>query len=92
MAHQVVTGGSYKNITATANLSPIPATVIGVLCSSTTGGTLILYDSATTTTTDPVTGTITLTAGQFYQIPASTESGIYAVIANTANITVFWAP
>lgn len=91
MANLVTMSGGYKNITATANVSPIPATIIGVLCASTTGGTFQVYDSSTTTTSDPVTGVVTPAAGSFTPIYASVESGLYIVCANTINLTVIYA-
>lgn len=82
--------GNYTVLTATANVSANPCTCISIICATTSGGTVILYDSATTTTTDPITGTITLTAGQVYPIKCTTSSGLYVVIGSTATITVVW--
>ena len=83
--------GGYKNLTATANCSPNPCNLLGVFCATTTGGTVNIYDDASTGTGTPVTGTITLTAGTFYPVPASLSKGLYVVITNTANITVIYA-
>lgn len=81
--------GNYKNVSATANIKPVDGAMLGVFCSSITSTpTLQLYDSATTTTTLPITGVITLTAGTFYQIPVCFLNGLCAVISGTANITV----
>lgn len=83
--------GGYKNITATGNVSPVPATIIGVLCATTTGGTFIVYDSATTGTGTPITGTITPAAGSFTPIYADATAGLYIVVGGTANLTVIYA-
>jgi hypothetical protein len=83
--------GGYKNITATGNVSPQPATIIGFLCSTTTAGTIQFYDSAATATTTPITGVITPAAGSFTPIKASAGAGIYAVIGGTINVTVVFA-
>lgn len=83
--------GGYKNLSATGNISGKPCTMLGVLCATTTAGTLIFYDSATTTTTTPITGTITPAAGSFTPIPASTGNGLYVVVGGTINATVIFA-
>ena len=87
---QVIEAGHYANISATANISAVPSRLIGVLCSTTSSGTLNVYNDTSTGTTNTVTGTITLTAGQFYPIPARCGNGIYLVIGGTANITAFF--
>lgn len=91
MPGNLTNSGAFKNISATANVSAVPVCLVGVLCSASTSGTLNLYDSATTTTSVPITGTINLTAGQYLPIPAAVSSGIYAVVGGTANITLFYA-
>jgi hypothetical protein len=83
--------GGYTNITATANISPVPKAIIGFLVNSTTAGTVQFYDSATTTTTTPITGAITPLAGQFIPVKAYAVNGVYAVIGGTINITVICA-
>jgi hypothetical protein len=80
--------GGYRNITATGNLSPVPGAILGVLCSTTTAGTIQFYDSATNTTTTPITGVITPAAGSFTPIKAFAANGVYAVITGTLNATV----
>jgi len=86
----VLQTGNYKNLAATANVKSSAGNLLGMLCASTTGGTVILYNSSATGTSAPITGTITLTAGTYYPIPAGFSDGLYAVIANTANITLFY--
>lgn len=86
----VLQTGNYKNLAATANVKSSAGNLLGMLCATTSSGTVILYDSATTTTSKPITGTITLAAGTYYPIPAGFSDGLYAVIANTANITLFY--
>jgi hypothetical protein len=80
----------FVRLTATGNVSAVQARLAGILCSTTSSGTVVVYDSATTTTTIPITGTITLTAGQFYPIPARCQSGVYVVVGGTADVTVFF--
>ena len=92
MAYGRANVGSYKNLTATANVSPIPCAVLGVLCATTTAGTVQFYDSATTGTGTPITGVLTLAAGSYTPINAETTAGLYAVITGTINITVISSP
>ena len=84
--------GGYKNITATGNVAPIASKLLGIfVASASSTPTIAVYDSATTTTTDPVVTTFTPSAGAFYTIPAATESGLYVVIGGTVSCTVFFA-
>lgn len=88
--------GSYANLinaAATANISKVPVVVLGVFTSTNGGGgTFQLYDSATTTTTDPMTGAVVGVAGTFLPLNMSNEAGLYAVLVGTLNITVVYAP
>ena len=89
IANQV---GGYKNITATGNVSPIASKLLGIfVASASSTPTIAVYDSATTTTTDPIVATFTPTGGTWYTIPCATESGIYVVIGGTVNATVVFA-
>lgn len=83
--------GGYKRLTATANVSPLPAACLGILCASTTAGTFQLYDSATTTTATPITGVVTPAAGSYTPINASAGAGLYLVITGTLDCTVIFA-
>jgi len=90
MAVNTVYGGAFVTKTSTANISAVPVNLIGILVNSTSSGTVTLYDSAATGTSTPITGTLTPTAGTFIPIPAVTQAGLYAVIANTLSVTFFW--
>lgn len=83
--------GAPTRLTATANVSPVPKAILGFLVASTTSGTIQFYDSATTTTTTPVTGVITPAAGVFVPVKAYTSAGVYAVITGTLDVTVITA-
>jgi hypothetical protein len=84
--------GGYTNLTATANVSPAPKAILGFLVNSTNAGTIQFYDSATTTTTTPITGVITPAAGAFIPVKAYAVNGIYAVINGTElNVTIITA-
>jgi hypothetical protein len=83
--------GGYKNITATTQVSTQGSTILGVLVATTTAGTLQFYDSATGTTTTPMTGVLTLSAGTFLPLYMSAGTGIYVVVGGTINATVVYA-
>ncbi len=82
--------GSYKNATATGNVSPRAGALLGFYVNSTTAGTIIFYDSATTTTTTVITGTITPAIG-WHSLPVAVANGIYAVVGGTLNVTFVYA-
>jgi hypothetical protein len=81
--------GSYKNITATGNVQSVSGAMLGFYVNSTTSGTIQFYDSATTTTATPISGVITPSAG-WNTFPACFANGLYAVIANTLNVTIIY--
>jgi len=89
MARTLMTG-AYKNVTGTANISPVRGALLGFYVNSTSTGTIILYDSATTTTTVVISGTITPAIG-WHPYPVDLINGLYVVIANTLNVTLVFA-
>jgi hypothetical protein len=82
--------GSYKNETASGNISPRQGALLGFYVNSTSAGTVAFYDSATTTTTIPITGTITPAIG-WHTLPVSFVNGCYAVVGGTLNVTFVFA-
>ena len=52
--------------------------------------TITVYNSATTSTADPIVTVFTPIAGTYYPIPASAGAGLYIVISGTVNCTVFF--
>ena len=84
--------GGYKQISATGNVSPIGCKLLGIFVSSSTVGTVTIYDSATTTTTTKVIDTtVALTGGTWVPIPVAFASGIYIVVGGTLSATVVYA-
>lgn len=85
--------GAYKsNITASGNVCPRQTDLIGIFVSSVTGSpTIVVYDSATTTTDDLVITAFIPTAPVFYPIPVSLKNGINLVITGTLNCTVIFS-
>lgn len=61
----------------------------GIFCSSSTSGTVTIYDNTTTSGT-AIVATFTVAAGTFYRLPAAFATGCRIVVANTASVTVFW--
>jgi hypothetical protein len=81
--------GSYKRLTASGLVSPVPGALLGVFCASSSSGTLKLWDN--TIAADPViANTFNLAAGTWYPIPAGFSVGLYASLGGTADITVIF--
>ena len=91
MAQPNMLSGGYKNITASGNVSPVPCVVVGILCATTTSGTVTLYDDASTGTSTPITGTITPAAGSFTPLYIATTKGLNVVVGATINATIVYA-
>jgi hypothetical protein len=91
MAGTALNVGGYKLLTATGNVSPFGASLLGIFASTSTVGTVTIYDSATTTTAAKVIDTVTLVAGTWYPMPISTTAGIYIVVGGTLSATVVFA-
>ena len=84
----------YKQITATTQIKREQGKVYGLLVSSTSSGTIALYDTPDAdTSNDPlILATFTPSAGQTISfLPGAFFSrGLYAVIANTLSVTVIY--
>ena len=80
-------------INATASAVPIarPCLLLGFYVNSTTGGTIVFHDSASASTNNAISGTITPAIG-YHAFPASLGAGLRYVIANTLNVTLFAIP
>lgn len=84
--------GGYKQISASGNVSPIPATLLGIFVSAaTTTPTITVYDDPAAGTTTKMVDTFTPVAGTWYQIPASASKGINVVLGGTVSATVVFA-
>jgi len=80
----------YGNISASALVKTGFGRLRGVFCASSTGGTLALYDSLTAVA-PIIVNTFALTASTYYEMGDVTfGTGLYADIANTADITLFF--
>lgn len=87
---QFVSTGSPINKTSTGAVSVASGSLLGFFCNSTSSGTIVLSLGSTSGGT-AISGTITPTAGVFYPFPAYCVGGLYATIANTLNVTLFFA-
>jgi hypothetical protein len=84
----------YKQLSATNQVKIGGGKLYGISVSSTSSGTLVVYDSATASTSDPkIANTITVTAGtQYLSFPAGIwfSKGLYIVATNTIEFTVVY--
>lgn len=91
-------GDNYLPFTATGNLLPgsgggpgQPYVILGIWVSATTSGTLALYDSTGTATTDPIFATTTFANVGWYPFPAKVSFGVYAVVGGTLSATLVYS-
>ena len=77
---------AYENASATIN--PEAGVLFGFLCSTSSSGTIDLYDGLDTSGTHFVQG-FTVTAGQFTPIPCAYKKGLYAGMANCTGTFIF---
>jgi len=83
-------GPTYKELTESGLVKTGCGSLRGIFCASTTDGTLKLWDNTSGATTVLV-NTFTLTAATYYDMAdVIFGTGLYATIANTADITVFY--
>ncbi len=85
---QHVEAGTPKNLTGSGAVSLVAGTLLGFYVNSTTGGTIVIRDGGASGTA--ISGTITPAIG-FHRFPAYCTSGCYATIANTLDVTLFFA-
>lgn len=82
---------TYTNLTASALIKTGAGVLKGIVVNSHTSGTLKLWDNTSAATT-VIFETITFAAGpNFIKFPAvEFNTGLYATIGGTANITLLW--
>ena len=86
---QSVESGTPVNRTDTGSVSLVPGTLLGFYVNSTTGGTIVIGNGSGAAGT-ALSGTITPAIG-FHRFPAYCTAGCYVTIANTLNVTLFFA-
>jgi len=83
---------NYKYLDATNQVKVGAGKLYGIFVSTTSSGTLTIYDTPDGDTNDPkIANTITVTAGTSYlNFPAGLyfNTGLYIALANTATFTV----
>ena len=79
-----------KNVTETATVNAHSCNLIGFYVNSTTGGTIIIHDTATTAA-NAISGTITPAIGWHF-FPASFPTSIHVTVANTIDATFVYNP
>ena len=86
---QVVQSGTPVNRTDTGSVSLVPGTLLGFYVNSTTSGTIVIGNGSGAAGT-ALSGTITPAIG-WHAFPAYCTTGCYVTIANTLNVTLFFA-
>lgn len=87
MAIGALNVGVPKQISASTNVQPRSGALLGIFCSSSSSGTVTIYDDAATGTSAKIVDTFSATAGTWYPIPACFANGCYIVLGGTASIT-----
>lgn len=85
---QYVEAGTPINLSASGAVSLVPGNLLGFYVNSTTSGTLVIRNGGAAGTV--LSGTITPAIG-FHRFPAYCTSACYATIANTLDVTLFFA-
>jgi hypothetical protein len=79
------TCGTPVRLSATGAILTQPGRLVGILCSASTAGTIILYDGLSAV--NALTGTITLVTGGYTPFPIALATGLWAVIGGTLDAT-----
>ena len=85
---QINESGTPINLTASGAVSLAAGSLLGFYVNSTTAGTIVIRNGGSAGTV--LSGTITPAIG-FHRFPAYCTSGCYATIANTLDVTLFFA-
>jgi hypothetical protein len=78
---------SYKQITGSGNVCANDGVLGGIFVSSTTAGTVTIYDDAATGTSTKIVDTVTLAVG-WNPMPFAFSKGLNIVIGGTMSATV----
>lgn len=86
---------NYKAISATDQVKTSPGKIKGIFVSSTSSGTIAVYDSAAAGTTKPIMAVFTPAAATMYNFSGDDggvffSSGLYVVLANTISCTIIY--
>ena len=86
---QIQEAGTPVLLTGSGAVSIASGSLLGFYVNSTTSGTVIIRNGSTASGT-AISGTITPAIG-FHRFPAYCPDGCYVTIANTLNVTFFYA-
>ncbi|MFK4444646.1 hypothetical protein ABH944_004850 [Caballeronia udeis] len=84
-------GFSYKQFSASANMCVGDGIMAGIFVSSTTAGTVTVYDDAATGTTTKIVDTVTLAVG-WNPMPFAFSKGLNIVVGGTLSATLGYIP
>ena len=90
LASTVTEAGTYAHLSASGLVKAGPGILTGVLCSSSSSGTMKVWEALTATGLY-IQNTMPLVAGQFYPMLTRFDVGVYITLAGTCEITVFYA-
>jgi hypothetical protein len=79
----------YTNLTASALIKTGQGKLVGMYVNSTTGGTIKFWNN-TTATGAVINNTITPAVGYHNLGDANFTTGLFATIANTLDVTLYW--
>ena len=77
------------NTATTTAVKATQGSMIGIFCTSSTAGTVAIYDDPSTTN-NKVLDTTTLAAATYYPLPISMANGMTIVTGGTINIAVIY--
>ena len=85
---QAVESGTPVNLTGSGAVSLVAGSLLGFYVNSTTAGTVVVRNGGSAGTV--ISGTITPAIG-FHRFPANCPAGCYLTLANTIDLTAFFA-
>lgn len=86
---------NYQAITATTQIKAMAGKIKGIFVSSTSSGTIAVYDSALGGTGTPILAVFTPAAATMYNLSGDDggigfSTGLYVVLANTISCTIIY--
>ena len=88
---QVVTSADdWSAISASGNISAVPCFLQGIFVSSSSGGTIAIYDDAATGTSIPAVAQFSATAATWYPLQMKLAKGLNVVVGGTLAATVMF--
>ena len=82
--------GQFKQMSATANIKASQGVLLGFFVSSTTAGTIAIYDDPAAGTTTKIIDSLTPTVLGWYTLPAAFTTGCNVVIGGALQVTMVY--